>query len=307
MRINAVIVKSMAVLALMSVSVACSEDDDDDDTATLPADVVAAAQATPSLSTLASLVAARPAIAEALKGKDLTVFAPTNAAFEAAKAGDIPADVVTSILQYHVVSSAGSEGILASELTEKQAPATLTTEKVYVVKNADGVKVNGSAKVTTADVRTANGSVIHIIDAVLIPDAIGTVVSAVTKRYDLTSLAGAVVSQNLVEALSDSEGTFTVFAPTNAAFTALGTLPTGDALTSVLQYHVLGQEVKSTAITAAVTAGTLLAGKSITAAPESGKVKVTDSTSTKAEVTEADIVTSNGVIHIIDKVLIPGS
>jgi uncharacterized surface protein with fasciclin (FAS1) repeats len=295
----------LAPLALsLSFNLACSEDDEA--TVAQPATVVAAAEATPSLSSLLALVKARPAIAEALLGKDLTVFAPSNEAFAAAKLSGLTDDEITKILQYHVVSVSASSGILASELEAKQAVASLTAEKLYVTKDGTAVTVNGTAKVTTADVSTANGSVVHIIDKVLLPDNRGTIVDAVVKRYDLSSLTSVVVSQSLAETLGAATPQKTVFAPTNEAFGKLTTVPAGEALTAVLTYHVLASKVLSTDITASITAPTVN-GKTLTVAPIDGKVKLTDSTTTKATVTEADIVTTNGVIHIIDKVLIPGS
>lgn len=310
MRLSTNIFRLLALTAALNTS--CGEEENKKEeektpSASLPADVVTAAKATPTLSTLVSLVSERPAIAEALRGSNLTVFAPTNEAFEKAKLSGLSAETITAVLQYHVVSVANSEGILSTELEATQAPATLTKEKVFVVKSATGVTVNGSASVTTADVKTANGSVVHIINEVLLPDALGNVVQAVAKRYDLSSLKGAVVSRTeIATALSAASATLTVFAPSNAAFAALGTVPTGTALDGVLKYHVLGTKVESKNITASSAVATLN-GASITVAPENGTVTITDSTTTKAKVTEADIKTTNGVIHIIDKVLIPAS
>jgi uncharacterized surface protein with fasciclin (FAS1) repeats len=270
------------------------------------ADVVAAAAATPSLSTLLSLASKFPDIVTALKGSDLTVFAPTNDAFAAIDTRNLTEDQVKTILQYHVLSVPGSKGIRSAQLSAAQAPAALAGGKLFITKSSTGVLVNGAAKVTKADVQTANGSVVHIIDKVLLPDQFGTIVDAVAKRYDLSTLKNAVIAQGLAAPLAATSPQKTVFAPTNAAFNALPSVPSGSTLTKVLTYHVLGSEVLSTDITIPTIAATLTTGQSLTVAPSAtGGVTITDSTNTKANVIEADIVTSNGVIHIVDKVLIP--
>ncbi len=168
--------------------------------------------------------------------------------------------------------------------------------------NAEGVFIN-NAKVTLADIMTDNG-VVHVIDAVLIP-ARTTVVDVVVNSENHTTLEAAVVAAGLAEALS-GDGPFTLFAPTDAAFAALpeGTIPalladpTG-ALADILKYHVLSGTVKSTDLSDGMTATTLL-GKEITVTINAEGVFINN-----AKVTLADIMTDNGVVHVIDAVLIP--
>ena len=135
---------------------------------------------------------------------------------------------------------------------------------------------------------------------------------------DHTTLVAAVKAAGLVDTLK-GPGPFSVFAPTNAAFEALpaGTVDTllkpenKGTLTTVLTYHVVPGKFDAKAVTQAIQAGggkaTLktVAGGNLTASTEGGKVIVTDENGGKATVTIADVMQSNGVIHVVDKVLLP--
>lgn len=135
---------------------------------------------------------------------------------------------------------------------------------------------------------------------------------------DHTTLVAAVKAAGLVETLKSS-GPFTVFAPTNAAFAALpaGTVDTllkpenKAALTGVLTYHVVAGKVDATALTKLIADGNgsatlkTVAGGSLVAKAAGGKVTVTDEKGGAATVTIADVYQSNGVIHVVDKVLLP--
>lgn len=122
---------------------------------------------------------------------------------------------------------------------------------------------------------------------------------------------GAAATAPKIAAVLDGTAQFTLFAPSNAAFTALGAAPTGQALTNVLAYHAVpGAPVYAAtalALAAPLVATTALATKtfSVTAEGNPKQVKIADSTATKATVTEVNYFTSNGVIHVVDKVLIP--
>ena len=232
-----------------------------------------------------------------------TVFAPTDAAFAALPAGTIDAvladtDLLTSILTYHVVSG----DVRSTDLMDGMVVATLNGKDITVTINTDGVFIN-NAQVTVADVVADNG-VVHVIDAVLLPPS-NTVADVIINSPDHNTLEVAVIAAGLVETLQ-GEGPFTVFAPTDAAFSSLpaGTVetllmdPTGD-LTTVLLYHVLGSDVRSTDLTDGQIATTL----------NSQEITVTINTDgvfiNNAQVTTADIVTDNGVVHVLDGVLIP--
>jgi uncharacterized surface protein with fasciclin (FAS1) repeats len=149
---------------------------------------------------------------------------------------------------------------------------------------------------------------------VLVP----SMTDVVTTSSKLSSLKAAVLAADGVAATApkiaavlDGTSKFTLFAPSNAAFTALGTAPTGQALTNVLAYHAVpGNPVYAAAalaLAAPLVAPTALTGKSVTVTAEGApkQVKVADSTATKATVIEVNYFTSNGVIHVVDKVLIP--
>jgi uncharacterized surface protein with fasciclin (FAS1) repeats len=175
---------------------------------------------------------------------------------------------------------------------------------ITVTINENGVFIN-DAQVTVADIETDNG-VVHVIDAVLIPAAERTtVVDVVVNSESHTTLEAAVIAAGLAETLA-GDGPFTVFAPTDAAFAALpaGTVealladPDG-ALKDILLYHVLGSKVLSTDLSDGMSATTLL-GKDITVTINENGVFIND-----AQVTVADIETDNGVVHVIDAVLVP--
>ena len=245
-------------------------------------------------------------LAGALSGEGpFTVFAPTDAAFNALPAGTIEAllndiPTLTSILTYHVAGV----NALSTDLTNGQEVVTLNGKSVTVTINTDGVFIN-DAQVTVADLVADNG-VVHVINAVLLPPARTTVVDVIVNSPDHTILETAVVAAGLAGALS-GEGPFTVFAPTDAAFNALpaGTIeallndiPT---LTSILTYHVAGANVLST---------DLYDGREIlTLNGQVVQVRITPDGVfiNNAQVTVADITTDNGVVHVIDAILLPST
>ena len=235
-----------------------------------------------------------------------TVFAPTDAAFAALPAGtvdallaDIPA--LTNILTYHVV---GAEAF-STDLTDGQMIMTLQGSDVEVTINGSGVFIN-NAEVTVADLIADNG-VIHVINAVLLPPALpATVVDIIVNSPDHTTLEAAVIAAGLADDLSGT-GPFTVFAPTDAAFNAL---PAGTvaallndipALTNILTYHVVGAEAFSTDLTDGQMIMTLQ-GSDVEVTINGNGVFINN-----AQVTVADLEAENGVVHVINAVLLPAS
>jgi uncharacterized surface protein with fasciclin (FAS1) repeats len=258
----------------------------------------------PDHDTLEAAVVAA-GLADDLSGEGpFTVFAPTDAAFKALPAGTIdtllsdPTGDLANILLYHVVEAKA----LSTDLSDGQELTTLLGKKVNVTINDDGVFIN-DAKVTVADIEADNG-VVHVIDAVLLPPAI-TVVDIIVNSPDHDTLEAAVVAAGLADDLS-GEGPFTVFAPTDAAFKVLpaGTIdtllsdPTGD-LANILLYHVIGAKALSTDLSDGQELTTLL-GKKVNVTINDDGVFIND-----AKVTMADIEADNGVVHVIDAVLIP--
>jgi transforming growth factor-beta-induced protein len=306
--------------------------------------IVNTAVATDDLSLLvAALIQADAGLVETLNGDGpFTVFAPTNAAFislletlgedfnslsdfdtEAEKA------LLVKVLTYHVVAGTAA---FFTDLSDGQSIETFQTENVGIRIVDGGVQIvdatGTNANVTAADVKASNG-VVHIIDKVLLPQevldllteiSLKTIVEIAVKTDDLSLLVKALVQANagLVETLG-TDGPFTVFAPTNAAFVALlGVL--GDdfnsladfdteaekaLLVKVLTYHVVaGTAAFSTDLSNGQNIETFQ-GENVGINIKDGTVHIVDATETNAAVTTADVKASNGVVHIINKVLLP--
>jgi transforming growth factor-beta-induced protein len=254
-----------------------------------------------------TLVAAVSAagLVDALKGEGpLTVFAPTDDAFAAlpegtveALLGDIPA--LTDILLYHVVAGK----VMASDVIELSEAQTLQGQYADVMLDMGKVMID-NAQVLITDIEASNG-VIHVIDAVILPESRDIVDIAIEDgRFE--TLVAAVQAAGLVDALK-GEGPLTVFAPTDDAFAALpdGTvealladIPT---LTDILLYHVVEGKVMAADVLGldGKMAATLL-GESVDIMIDGGKVMIGD-----AQVIITDIEAANGVIHVIDAVLLP--
>jgi len=259
-------------------------------------DIVDTAVAAGSFKQLASALTTA-GLVDALKGKGpFTVFAPTDDAFDAFEAENpgvlagLSKAELTAVLTYHVVSGAAVE---SGALKDEQVFVTLNGSPV-LIDTTGGVKVS-DAEVTTADVKASNG-VIHVIDKIILPPADDIVETAIAAGM-FTKLAGALTAADLVTTLK-GDGPFTVFAPTDAAFGKLSAVPTGDALKDVLLYHVVSGAVGSGDLEAG-SVSTLLDGKSLTVSLTGG-VKIND-----AKVTSANIIAKNGVIHVVDTVLVP--
>jgi transforming growth factor-beta-induced protein len=237
----------------------------------------------------------------------LTVFAPTNAAFDALLTTlgiDINALLASpdlaNYLTYHVLGTT----VPASAVTNGAVVAPLsTTNTLKLTKTTTGSVYVNQAMVTTADLNAANG-VVHVINAVVLP--FETVVDVAIDN-GFTTLTAAVVKAELLPALTNPFTQLTVFAPTNTAFdnlaTALGTDLNGilalPNLADVLLYHVVAGEVLSTDLTNGPVA--TLNGQNIIVDLTAG-VKIND-----ANVTLADVTAFNGVVHVIDAVLLPAA
>jgi transforming growth factor-beta-induced protein len=276
-------------------------------------DIVDTAVANGSFTVLAAALT-KAGLVDALKGEGpFTVFAPTDDAFAAAlKALGITKEELLAradladILKYHVV--AGS-AVMSKDLKDGEQKVKTLQGSDLSVTVADGkVTLNdGKATVVTADLACSNG-VIHVIDAVVLPPQQKDIVDTAVANGSFTVLAAALTKAGLVDALK-GEGPFTVFAPTDDAFaaalTALGTtkeelLARAD-LGKILQYHVVGgSAVMSKDLKEGEQKVVTLEGSELNVKVASGKVMVNDAT-----VIAADVEASNGVIHVIDKVLLP--
>jgi len=269
-----------------------------------PNDIPRTAQCTGIHDALVTAVV-QAELLETLQGEGpFTLFAPTDQAFADAGIDLAALDTVegkaalTDILLYHVVS-----GEVPSSAVTECMTTTAVNGNTLAFTVADGVMVN-DATVTLADVGTSNG-VIHVIDKVLSPtDSPNNIPRTAQCTGIHDSLVAAVVQAELLETLQ-GEGPFTLFAPTDQAFAdagidlaALDTVEGKAALTDILLYHVVSGEVPSSAVTECMST-TAVNGQTLAFTVGDG-VMVNDAT-----VTLADVGTSNGVIHVIDKVLSP--
>ncbi|MFN0007858.1 MAG: fasciclin domain-containing protein [Planctomycetota bacterium] len=247
-------------------------------------------------------------LVDALKGPGpFTVFAPSDEAFAKLPKGTLEnllkpenAETLSTILTYHVVSG----DVRAEKVVKLNSATALNGQRIAVNVDKAGVRVAGSGVVKT-DIACSNG-VIHIVDQVMMPATKNLVTTAVDAGQ-FKILAKALGAAGLVEALS-GKGPFTVFAPTDEAF---GKLPKGtlesllepankEKLVEILQLHVVGSRVYADQLSNSVIE-TLGGGKVKIEVGEDG-VMVGE-----ANVKKADLETTNGVIHVIDRVLLPGA
>lgn len=302
------------MLAVVAVLASCQKDEDDDMTpVNIPEskNIVQTAQADPQFSILVEAVV-KAGLAEALQASGpFTVFAPTNDAFNllfeelgVSSIDDLTAEQLTPILLYHVVGSK----VMAADVSTGYVPSLNTTapgnNSVMILADAGmGVMLNGSSKVVAADVMTSNG-VIHVIDRVILPP---DVVDMAIQNSSFSTLVAAVSKAGLVEALK-GEGPFTIFAPTNAAFEALfSTLGVGgiddltaEQLSPILLYHVVSGNVRAADVTSGLVP-TLNPESSIDIMASEMGVKLNGT----SNVVATDVQGTNGVIHVIDQVILP--
>ena len=265
-------------------------------------DVVDRAVLTPQLSTLAAAVdAAGLAGSDSpLRNSALTLFAPTNGAFEGINVDALTgnADILSRTLNYHVITG---QRIGSGALPSGESPATLEGGTINIDLSGDVPTLNG-IPVSTTDLRTENG-VVHLIDGVLLQRL--DIVQRATVTSALSTLASAVGASSALSA-SDSplrnDNPATVFAPVNSAFGDVDVdelVDDGELLNEVLTYH---------ALSGAVMAGDLENGPVQTLEGGSVAVNVTDTSVTVDDVpvTTTDIRTRNGVVHLVDDVLLRG-
>jgi transforming growth factor-beta-induced protein len=266
-----------------------------------PKHIVETAEANGSFSTLVTALTAADLV-DTLKGTGpFTVFAPTDAAFNALPAGLLDSllantTALTQVLTYHVVSGE----LMASDVTNLMSVTTLQGGSLPITTTDGQVKI-GIATITQTDIKCSNG-VIHVIDTVLVPNKIMNIVQS-AQYYSFSTLVTALQAANLVSTL-EGTGPFTVFAPTNAAFAALpegtldGLLDDIPSLTAVLTYHVVPGYLLASDVLA-TTSLTTVQGQTLTITTEGGP-KVNG-----ANIIQTDIECTNGVIHAIDAVLLP--
>ena len=250
---------------------------------------------------------------------NFTVFAPTNEAFNnfltqngLNSLDDIPTDVLTQVLLNHVVTGTQISSTLNTGYYTTNATEASTGNAINMyINTSNGVTINGSASVTTVDINASNG-VVHLVDSVI---ALPTVVDFAVADSNFSVLVQALTRSdlptNFVSVLS-SEGPFTVFAPTNEAFvdllTELGITGLEDidaaTLDAVLKYHVAGNaNVLSSMLSDDMSVMTL-ADEGFTVDLDNG-AEIIDNNNRRVEIFITDVQASNGVIHVINKVLLP--
>lgn len=283
-----------------------------------PVDIVETAKAAGTFKTLAAALDAAE-LTSTLKGTGpFTVFAPTDAAFAKLPAGTLDTLLkpenkaqLQGVLKYHVVSGT----VKAADVTKLVAAKPLFGKDFLI--STEGGKVtltdgsNNKIAVTQTDIVASNG-VIHVIDAVLLPpsptkDIVDTAVGAGT----FTKLAAALTAAELVDTLKGA-GPFTVFAPTDAAFDKLpaGTVDellkpeNKSKLQAILKYHVVAGDLQASDVVKA-SAATTVEGKSVSIKVDGGAVTLTDAKGGTSKVSAVNVQSTNGVIHVIDTVLMP--
>ena len=268
-------------------------------------DIVDTAIAAGSFNTLAAALQAADLV-DALKGEGpFTVFAPTDEAFAKLPAGTVETLLkpenkaqLQAVLLYHVVPGKA----VAKDVVGKPAWATLNGQQINIATKGESPMVD-NAKIVSTDVMASNG-VIHVIDTVILPET-KNIPQVAEAAGSFTTLLAAVKAAGLAETLM-GEGPFTVFAPTDEAFAALGSTvqdllkpENREALTGILTYHVVPGRVF------AAQAKTLSEAPTVNGQTLPIKAKYGDLMVGNAKVVAADIDASNGVIHVIDGVLIP--
>jgi uncharacterized surface protein with fasciclin (FAS1) repeats len=301
-----------ACLLVMAVVFIASCSDDDGDNPIIDSsdpDIVDLAVATDDLSNLVAALQRAELVTALQADGPFTVFAPTNAAFEAfltannfATLEDVPVDVLTQVLLNHVVegeflSSNLSTSYVSSLSTAGPGGANLS----LYIDTSNSVTINGISDVVTPDVEADNG-VVHIVDAVI---GLPNIVDHAVANAGLTELVGALTdggNTTFTDLLSDDTTDFTVFAPVNDAFAAFEN-PNGNELANILSNHV----IVGTAAFSSGLSNSYISTAGVNADGDNLSLYInTDSGVTLngvSNVAIADIVATNGVIHAVDAVI----
>lgn len=312
---------SIFAIALMTAFTLTScEEDSNEPEIMEPENIVSIAQDTPSLSILVEALTMFPDLVSALSSDgSYTVFAPTNDAFAAllgvtGQSGleDIPEEVIERLLKYHVISGAA---LMSTDLSDGQMASTLLSAEDEITVGIMGSSVSiNNANVTLANVEASNG-VVHIIDAVLVPELEASIVNTIVEpayfNKDFSILTAAVIKAGLVSTLIDPEAEFTLFAPNNAAFEAAGITSldgfSSDDLAPILTYHVIGAEIFADGLPATGSAVTTLGGDFYLSINSEGAFINGSTKITAATLGGEALDYDNGVVHLIDKTLVPAT
>lgn len=277
----------------------------------VPPTILEVAAATDDLSTLVAAVgASSQGVKDALAaGGPMTVFAPVNSAFAKIPTADLDAlladqPALDGVLTQHVVMGQA----LSTDLSDGQTLTTAAGTTLTVGITSAGATLTDAAgnvvNIVDTDIRLLNGTV-HLIDSVLMPEAAEppkNIVEVATDIGGFSSLLGAATSAGLAATLSDG-GPFTVFAPTDAAFTALGvdlTPVSTDVIANILLHHVVGGSVASGEV---VGSASLATAANTSLAVDASGTPITIGGSNLSST--LDVPASNGIIHVMDAVIVP--
>ena len=314
--------KKFAAVSAVALVAACGGSDDPAPAGTLAQE--ATARGFSALVAAADKAGLVPALSSGTSS--LTVFAPTDAAFTSlattlgfasatAMVTALDGPTLAKILQYHVLPSKKlAADLVAGGATQPTLYSFEGSATTLALNTSAGVKITDEvltqATVTTANVAASNG-VIHVIDNVLVPPGVLNVVQMAQLNPTFSVLVEAVVAANLASTLSGT-GPFTVFAPTNDAFTAALTelqlskaqLLASPTLPGILTYHVVAGNVRAAAVIALPKPAsvTTVQGAAFTVGTS---LAITDGRARVANLAATDVIASNGVIHVIDKVILP--
>jgi uncharacterized surface protein with fasciclin (FAS1) repeats len=266
-------------------------------------DIVDTAVAAGNFTTLVTAVKSAGLVETLKSDGPFTVFAPTDEAFAKLPKATLdslllPAnkDKLTQILTYHVVP----KRLTAADVLKRKVFRTVQGQPLFLTGGAEKPMINGANLVKT-DIRCSNG-VIHVMDTVILPPpANQDIVATLVSSSDFKTLVAAVKAAKLVDTLR-GEGPYTVFAPNDEAFAQLpaGTLDSllkpenADKLTAILTYHVVSGKAMAADVVKTREAKTVQ-GQNVAISP----------TLDGARVIYADIPCSNGIIHVIDAVVLP--
>lgn len=293
----------IAVFALIGLT-ACSDDPD-----TSNQSITEIAANDPDLTTLVAALQITGLDATLDAAGTFTVFAPNNAAFDALlmqlgldSIQQIDNATLTSVLLYHVLGTTVPSSAVPNGYTNTLSPGPNNTFLSMLLDNTSGVTIQGSATVTAADINANNG-VIHKIDEVLLPP---TVVDAAIANLEFAPLVAAVVHAGLDGFLGNTDSLFTVFAPTTQAFVDLAP-PAGDVtglpandVAAILADHVINAANVESSMLMNGQVATTIGGLTLTFNTTGSPVTINDS----INIVAVDVQCTNGIIHVIDQVLI---
>ena len=309
--------KKFFLLCFLTTAIISCNNDDSVSPQPIDNSIAGIASRDPQFTVLVSALT-KAGLVNTLKGTGpFTVFAPTNTAFNAflsangyANLEAVPVPALKEILLNHVISGSLQSTALTTGYIKTLAKGSASTTNTLsmFVNSASGVKLNGVSNVTTANKIATNG-VMHTVDAVI---GLPNLVTHAAANPNFSSLTGIVNSapQAAVKTALLGTGPLTVFAPTNAAFTALntelapgGTAGVSDAnITKVLQYHVVSGNLLAANLVAGSVSTVLGQNFTLALTPAA---QITDIRSRVSGVTPADVQCTNGVIHVLNKVLLP--